>query len=236
MLGAASKQALGLALMAPLVGGLPMAEPDAPSPAVPDAAGLPEETLTARERIQRLYFPNVTLVNQHGKEVRFYDDLIKGKIVTINFFYAKCNGICPGETANLAKVQQMFGAHAGRDLFMNSITLKPEQDDPAALKMYADMHDAGPGWNFLTGKPEDIELLRRRLGFTDPDPKLDKDTSNHIGNVRFGNEPLMLWGAVAGLSNPRYIHEVISWMFRPAHPIAASSAGAIDDPNGGSSQ
>jgi protein SCO1/2 len=215
------RKMLGLAVMAPLTGMLVGAGMAAAEEQTPTSAP-PQETLTPRERIQRRYFPNVTLVNQHGKEVRFYDDLIKNKIVTINFFYAKCTGICPGETANLAKVQEMFGKHAGQDLFMNSITLKPEEDSPADLKMYADMHGAGPGWNFLTGKPADIEMLRRCLGFTDPDPKLDKDTSNHIGNVRYGNEPLMLWAAIAGLSNPKYIHEAISWMYRPVHPSAAS--------------
>lgn len=187
---------------------------------------LPQEVLTPRQVIQRRYFPNVTLYNQYGEKVKFYDDLIAGKIVTINFFYAKCNGICPGETANLVKVQQMFGKRAGRDFFMNSITLKPEQDHPEELKAYAEAHGAGPGWNFLTGAPEDIELLRRRLGFTDPDPKLDKDTSNHIGNVRYGNEPLMLWGACAGLTNPKYIYESVSWMFRPSHPAELGHSDA----------
>lgn len=193
---------------------------------LPHDDGLPHDPLTPRERIQQRYFPNVTLTNQHGEKFKFYDDLIKGKIVTVNFFYAKCNGICPGETANLAKVQAMFGKRAGQKLFMNSITLKPEQDHPTALKDYAEAHGAGPGWNFLTGKAEDIELLRRCLGFTDPDPKRDKDTTNHIGNVRYGNEPLMLWAACAGLTNPDYIYESISWMFRPDHSSTASAIAA----------
>ncbi len=36
------------------------------------------------------YFPNVVLTSHNGEQVRFYDDLIKGKTVVINFMYATC--------------------------------------------------------------------------------------------------------------------------------------------------
>jgi protein SCO1/2 len=97
---------------------------------------------------------------------------------------------------------------------MYSISLKPEQDTPATLKEYARMFQAKPGWTFLTGKPEDVELLRRSLGFTNLDPKLDKDKSQHIGNVRYGNEPLMLWAACPGMASPEFIARTISWMIQ----------------------
>ncbi len=195
---------LGLAGMAPFAGRLL-----ATSATTADVGSSP------RDRIRRRYFPNVSLETQDGKWVRFYDDLIKDKIVTINFFYAKCEGICPTVTANLARVQTLLAKHVGRDIFMYSISLKPEQDTPAALKEYAEMFQAKPGWTFLTGKPDDIELLRRSLGFTNLDPKLDQDKSQHIGNVRYGNEPLMLWAACPGMANPEFIAKTVSWMIRP---------------------
>ena len=77
------------------------------------------------------------------------------------------------------------------------------------------MHGIRPGWTYLTGKPDEIELLRRKLGYVDPNPELDKDTSNHIGNVRYGNEPLMLWSACPGLDDPEWIIKSISWVMRP---------------------
>jgi cytochrome oxidase Cu insertion factor (SCO1/SenC/PrrC family) len=98
---------------------------------------------------------------------------------------------------------------------MNSISLRLEQDNPAALKAYAEKHGAKPVWNLLTGSPGDIELLRRSLGFTNPDPKVDKEITQHIGNVRYGNEPLMLWAACPGQARPEWIVESISWMIRP---------------------
>jgi protein SCO1/2 len=206
------RNVLTLAAMAPLAGrlgatGLAAAEPAAPSP---------------RERIRDRYFPNVALRTQDGKQVRFYDDLVKDKVVTINFFYAKCEEICPRVTANLARVQKALGDRVGRDIFMNSITLAPKEDSPAVLKHYATMHGALPGWTFLTGEPADIELLRRSLGFTNPDPRVDKDVTQHIGNVRYGNEPLMLWAACPGQASAEWIAESISWVIRPETKTAVS--------------
>ena len=113
--------------------------------------------------------------------------------------YVKCDGVCPGITANLVKLQKLLGSRLGRDIFMYSFTLKPEQDSPEVLRRYAEAYHVKKGWTFLTGTPADMELLRRKLGFTDPDPKLDADKSNHIGNVRYGNEPLLLLGLMPGL-------------------------------------
>jgi protein SCO1 len=198
---------LSLAAMAPFAGGRLISK--AVSTAGADAQA------AARERVRQRYFPDVTLFTQDGKRVRFYEDLVKDKIVTINFFFSKCDEICPIVTSNLVKVQELLGKKVGRDIFMNSITLKPEDDTPEVLTHFAEMHRAKPGWTFLTGKPDDIERLRRSLGFTTPDPRLDRDKNQHIGNIRYGNEPLMLWAACPGMASPDWIAESISWMIRP---------------------
>src|SRR6202163_1100571 len=194
-----------LAAMAPFAGGL-LAAGSANADFSPPAP---------RARIRDRYFPNIELRTQDDKPVRFYDDLVKDKIVTINFFCAKCEEICPVVMANLAKVQKLLGDRVGRDIFMSSISLQPEKDTPAVLKAYADMHQARPGWAFLTGKSSDVELLRRSLGFTNPDSKLDKDINQQTANVRYGNEPLMLWAACPGQASAEWIAESISWMIRP---------------------
>lgn len=171
--------------------------------------------LTPREMIRNRYFPNVVLRTHEGKAVRFYDDLIKGKVVTINLIYATCTKICPTVTANLARVHKLLGDRVGRDIFMYSITLKPEVDTPEVLRKYAEMHEAGAGWFFLTGEPKDVELLRRKLGFVDPDPVVDADKSSHTGNIRYGNEALQVWATCPGLANPKWIARSISWVAVP---------------------
>ena len=110
------------------------------------------------------YLPNVEVQDQDGKTFRFFDDLIKDKLVVINFIYTTCTDICPLTTARLAQVQERLGEVVGRDIFMYSITIDPEHDTPAALKQHADAFRVGPGWKFLTGKPEDIAAIRYKLG------------------------------------------------------------------------
>jgi protein SCO1/2 len=172
---------------------------------------VPETPALSRSRIQQQHLPNIPLVTHEGKEVRLYDDLIKDKVVMMNFFYALCGDVCPAVTANLAEVQKMLGDQVGRDVFMYSFTLKPEADDVLAIRAYRESYGAGPGWTFLTGKPEDMEKLRRGIGFTSPNPLVDQDTTQHVGNVRYGNEPLMLWAACPGMANPAFIVELVTW-------------------------
>lgn len=165
-----------------------------------------------REVIRERHLPNVTLRTHDDRAVRFYDDLVKDRTVVINFMYARCEGVCPGITANLVRVQKILADRIGRDIFMYSITLKPEQDTPAVLAQYAGMYRTGPGWWFLTGAPDDLEMLRRKLGFVSPDPKVDADDAEHIGNVRYGNEARLLWAACPGLADPEFIVESIGWV------------------------
>jgi protein SCO1/2 len=176
------------------------------------ASGLKAQGTPATPPASPSRFPNVTLRTHEGRSVRFYDDLLKGKIVLINFMYAQCTGICPGMTANLGRVQAALGDRVGRDVFLYSFTLQPQHDTPEVLAEYARAHHVGPGWLFITGAPPDMEMLRRRLGFFDSDPLLDADKSEHIGLVRIGNEPLDRWLAEPALSKPELIVESVHWV------------------------
>jgi protein SCO1/2 len=171
---------------------------------------------TQRQRLAERSFPNVTLTTHDGKKVKFYDDLLKDKIVIINFMYIRCQGTCPGTTANLVKVQKLLGDRVGKDIFMYSITLKPEEDTAKDLDAYAKAYKVGPGWTFLTGDPKDIELLRLKLGFIDRDPVRDANKSNHIGMLRWGNEPHTLWAGCPALLAPGKIVKEISLVDWPA--------------------
>lgn len=181
--------------------------------------GLPffRGTLTPRERIQKYGLPDVELLTHTGQTVRFYADLIKDKKVVINFIYATCNGICVPVTSRLVEVQRMLDGRVGRDIFFYSISLKPVEDTPEVLRRYAEAHHVGPGWLFLTGKPDNIEALRRGLGFVDLDPVKDADTTNHVGMVRYGIEAEMRWGSCPGLSQPEHILRSILWDLEPPH-------------------
>jgi protein SCO1/2 len=190
-------------------------EPAAHTPEHPsDASGRPAfaPPLSGREIVRRRSFPDTVLTTSEGKRVKFYDDLLKDNIVVLHLMYASCNGICPTTTANLKRVQQILRAEVTRDIFIYSLTLKPEEDTPERLRDYAKMHGIrGAGWQFLTGDPEEVDQLRHRLGFADPNPVLDRDKSRHSGMLRYGNEPMAIWGTCQGSADPEWIAQEIQF-------------------------
>src|SRR5712691_9148913 len=157
------------------------------------------------------YFPNVTLTTQDGAPVRFYDDLVKGKIVAINLIYTTCQYACPLETARLAQVQKLLGDRMGRDVFFYSITIDPEHDTPAVLKAYREKFHAGPGWLFLTGRQADIELISKKLGlYSAPDPS---NPDGHLPFLLVGNEATGQWVRNSGVDNPNFLARTIGdWL------------------------
>ena len=155
------------------------------------------------------WFTNVEVKTQDGRTLRFYDDVLKGKIVLINFFFTDCDAVCPLMTENLARVQELLGDRVGKDIFMVSISLQPEHDTPEVLAAYAKTYGVGPGWLFLTGKKTDIDLLRHRLGFVDSDPVEDADPEQHIGTVRITNEPMHRWAMSPALTSPAALVRVV---------------------------
>lgn len=187
----------------------------------------PAETQqSARKRIQELHLPNIPLISHEGKRYMFYDDLVKDKAVSLNFFFTNCDEICPLVTANLAKVQKILGDKVGRDIYMYSFTLKPEEDTVAMIREYRAKYNAQPGWTFFTADPKDMEKLRAAIGFTYPDPVIDKDTTQHIGNIRFGNEPLMYWSACPGMAHAKWVAETLEYAMNPNDDLGPGVAGA----------
>ena len=179
------------------------------------------------------YFPNVTLTTQDGKKVRFYDDVIKGKVVVIDLIYTHCVDACPLETARLAQVQKMLGDRVGKDIFFYSISIDPTHDTPKVLKAYAEKYHVGPGWTFLTGKKSDIDLVSKKLGlYSEPDPN---DRDGHTPSVLIGNEPTGQWIRNSATDNARFLANMIgdwlsSWKNAKAVDAKASydQAPAID--------
>src|SRR5262245_53913603 len=127
------------------------------------------------------YLPDIEVVTHEGKTLRFYDDLVKDKVSVISFIYTTCRDFCPLEAARLSELQEKLGDAMGRDVFFYSISIDPKTDTPERLKEYAKTFGAGPGWLFLTGKPEDIQALRYKLG------DRGKTLSEHRNEILLGN-------------------------------------------------
>lgn len=159
------------------------------------------------------YFPNVMLWTHEGERVNFYNDLAKGRIFTINFMYTHCEVSCSGITQNLHKVQRLLGNRIGKDIFMYSVTVDPDNDTPAVLNNYVRANGIGPGWTFLTGAKGDVEQLRKAFGLVDIDPVVDKQKSRHTGMVRIVNEPQLKFVAAAAQGSALEIVRHIKGVF-----------------------
>jgi protein SCO1 len=180
----------------------------------PSAARATAPAVAPRSTAGATRFANITLTTHTGEQVSFYDDLVRGRIVAINMMYAECTQTCPVTTANLVRVQQRLGERAGRDVFMYSVTLKPEQDSADDLRAYAERHGVKPGWSFLTGSRADIERLRYRLGFYDTDPAVDRRVTTHTGMLRVGNDSYDRWTMTPALASPEQILSTINHVVR----------------------
>jgi len=158
------------------------------------------------------YFPNVPLVTHEGKSVRFFDDLIKDKVVVINFIFTSCPDVCPLETARMREVQEILGDRVGRDVFMYSISIDPEYDTPEVLRKYAEKFEVGPGWWFLTGKASDITLLRKKLGLYNEEKEGDKLEAHTVSSI-VGNQKTGRWMRMSPFVNPHVMATQIgSWL------------------------
>jgi protein SCO1/2 len=176
------------------------------------------------------YFPNVPLVTQDGKTVRFYDDLIKDKVVAINFIFTSCTDVCPGETARLRQVQKRIQNRVGKDVFMYSISIDPETDTPPVLKGYSEKFGVGPGWLFLTGKEADITLLQRKLGLLIEDLE---DPNDHNVSLILGNETTGRWMKRSPYDDPQVLAGLLTdalhnWKVPRAGRMAYTDASLLD--------
>jgi len=146
-----------------------------------------DSTVKTEEEIARGYFSDLTLTTMQGESVRFYSDVLKDRVVLINSFYTTSDGITPRQALILSKLQTLLGDSLGRDLFIVSITIDPANDTPEKIQEFALGVGAGPGWIFLTGPPENVLEVNRRLG------QQPEHLEDHKGLYLLGNVKTALW-------------------------------------------
>jgi protein SCO1 len=149
------------------------------------------------------YFSDTVLINQDGEKMRFYSDLLKGKTVIIDSFFATCQGSCLPMNRNLEKLQEALGDRLGKDALIISISVDPTVDTPPALKAYARKLNARPGWYFLTGDKVNVDFVLKKLGqFVD-------NKQDHTNIFIIGNERTGLWKKAFGLAKSEELVKVV---------------------------
>jgi cytochrome oxidase Cu insertion factor (SCO1/SenC/PrrC family) len=158
----------------------------------------------SRDQAAAAYFTNLVLLTQENKPVHFYDDLLKDKIVLINFIFTSCKGVCSPMTANLRKVQEYLGDRVGKEINMITISVDPLVDTPEVLANYTAGFKINPGWYFLTGKKENIDQVLRKLGgFVEK--RDEHSTVLLIGNLRSGE-----WTKAHAMLSPAQIADAVT--------------------------
>jgi protein SCO1 len=153
-----------------------------------------------RDRANSISIPDVELLDQDGRKVHFYSDLVKGKIVAINFIFTTCTTICPPMGAIFARVQKEMG---NRDVRFISISVDPVADTPERLKAWGAKFEAGPGWTFVTGEKQKINQLLQALAAATARP------GDHSPTIIIGNDAMGQWTRAYGLARPSQIVQII---------------------------
>jgi cytochrome oxidase Cu insertion factor (SCO1/SenC/PrrC family) len=147
--------------------------------------------------------PDVEVINQDGKKIHFYSDLIKNKVVVISFIFTTCTFICPMQASNLSKLQGLLGKSLGKDVHILFVSTDPETDTPERLKTWGAQFGAKPGWSFLTGKKAEIDKVA--MAFTG----VEALKGEHSPVVFIGSDQKGIWIRTYSLASPEKLHGLV---------------------------
>ena len=155
------------------------------------------------------YFTDSELLDQNGRRVRFYSDVLKDRVVLLNVIFTHCNDACPLITRKLREVREALGEGAKEVTFI-SITSDPTNDSPEVLKRFAQEQGVdGPNWLFLTGAQADIDRVLGRLGHILPSPE------QHSTQLIAGDVAGKRWSKIRPDAPPAAIAQRLQLMTQP---------------------
>lgn len=171
----------------------------------------------------RAPIPNHVVFTQDGKAVRFFDELVKGKIVVFSFIYTSCADVCPLVTARMADLQDRLGELVGKSVFFVSVSIDPARDTPEALRKYAEAFQLKPGYTLVTGKPEEVRDIGFKLG------ERSRRLSEHTNDIVLANEATGEWMRDSAFSDIDRLAETVRNL-DPKFRAQVRSVKATDTP------
>jgi protein SCO1/2 len=152
----------------------------------------------------KMNIPDVELLDQNGRKIHFYSDLVKGQTVVINFIFTTCTTICPPLGATFERVQKELGDKAGRDVRFISISVDPATDTPERLKAWGEKFHAGDAWTFVTGNKPQVDELLQALGAS------SASREDHSPTILIGNDAHGIWTRAYGLAKSSQLVQIIN--------------------------
>ncbi|WP_271409309.1 SCO family protein [Pseudomonas sp. Q1-7] len=142
-------------------------------------------------RDARTYFTDTLLRDQNGNEVRFYSDVLQGRLVMLNVIFTHCNDACPLITRKLKAVREAMDDDLAKQVYFISLSSDAERDTPEVLKAFAAKHGVdSPNWIFLTGDKADMDRVLARLG------QLGESPEAHSTLLIAGDVPNKRWSKI----------------------------------------
>jgi cytochrome oxidase Cu insertion factor (SCO1/SenC/PrrC family) len=163
------------------------------------AGAAPAVSSRAADEAAERWFTNATLVDQSGRRLQFYRDVLRDRTVVIDVFFSECKGSCVVMGNTLARLQERLGDRLEGEVRLISITVDSPRDDAATLAAYARKYGARKGWYFLGGDKADVDSVLKKLG-QHVEAREAHGTVMLVGNMRTG-----LWKKVFGLADAEQV-------------------------------
>lgn len=163
----------------------------------------------ARRSVVHYVVPAVDLVRADGRTVALRHELGDGRPVVMNFVFTSCTTICPMSSQLFERFQQALGARAS-SVHLVSISIDPEQDTPARLRVYAKKYHAARGWDYYTGSTAAVETVERAFN------AFNGDKMSHRPLTLMRAAPGRPWVRLDGFATPAtLIAESRRWSMEP---------------------
>ena len=149
----------------------------------------------------RYQVPDVELLNQRGETIPLVAYLQTDKPVILEFVFTSCTSLCQSMAEKYANFQKRLGT-SSQQVQLVSITVDPEVDTPKVIADYLHHYQARPGWDFLTGTPQDIRQVMDAFMIS-PADMITLDASILLRSAKSGD-----WIRINGqLSNEEFFSE-----------------------------
>lgn len=150
--------------------------------------------------------PDITVIDQEGKQQLFYTDLVKDRTVAINFIYTTCNTVCPVLTEIFRHTHEILNKEENQHVRLISVSVDPFNDTAQKLKGFAAKLNAKKDWVFVAAEKSDLDRLLKALG------TFSTKRDDHSSMVLIGNDRHDRWirsyGIVPATELVQILHEV----------------------------
>ena len=151
---------------------------------------------------EELTLTDLEVIDQNGKRLRFYSDVLKDRVVLINFIFTNCPDACPLMTQKLIQARNLMVDAIKDDVWFVSVSIDPERDTPEAMKTFAERQGVDESrWLFLTGSKENLDTIVKRLG------QYTQEVEAHSTLMLAGNTRTRHWTRVLPMVPPAGIAE-----------------------------